>query len=139
MNDQAQTHSAESALPTAAEETKAEQVVKPSKRSYLSNSSRFPSPDEIHEKYKVKFFVHHWHEGNDPKMVERAKYGESKYIPIYVTTCTIMDWDQQVRLGYGEAVCSHKDIPNRSIGHQMAVGRAIKDFMEHLEDEKNKE
>lgn len=102
---------------------------------YHSNSSKLPTPDELHTTYGVKFFVTHIHDGNDESGARRAEFAGGKKAPIYVTTCLITNWDKSIELGYGEALCSHKDTPNRRLGHEIAVSRAIKDFLNNTPKE----
>jgi hypothetical protein len=94
---------------------------------YHSTSKKYPSPEELQDE-GFRFYVHHIHSGNDPLYEWRAMFGNSKYAPVYVTTCTIKTKEGE-QVGYGEAVCSDKDVPNRKRGHEIAVGRAIKDYM----------
>lgn len=96
---------------------------------YRSNSSRLPTPDELHATYGIKFWVKHLHDGNDQDFARRSEFGIGKRPPHYVTTCIITNWDKNEELGYGEALCNQKDTPNRKLGHEIAVTRAIKDFL----------
>lgn len=97
---------------------------------YHSINPKLPSPDELHKRDKIKFWVRHIHDGNDPEGKERAEFTYTKVPPIYVTTCEITDWEEKEVLGWGESVCSHKDTPDRKKGHGVAVARAIKNYLE---------
>lgn len=92
---------------------------------YHSNSHRLPSPQKIHEEHKVKFYVLHLHPENDPDNDRYVYANGSKY----VTICWIKD-EKDTIVGEGVAACHSKyDVPNRKMGHRIAVGRAIKDFL----------
>src|SRR5689334_24285162 len=96
-------------------------------KAYRSTLSKpYPTPEELQEQ-GLRFYVHHIHDGNDPSYEFRSMFGEGKYAPIYVSVCTIKTEDGE-KVGYGEAVCSDKDTPNRKRGHEIAVSRAIKDY-----------
>lgn len=44
----------------------------------------------------------------------------------YVTVCELQNADREV-VGTGKSCCSSKDSPRRSVGRQVAIGRAMKD------------
>jgi len=98
--------------------------------TYRSNSSKYPTPDQLHKHHGVKFWVYHYHDHNDPDYEYRLLVGTARGMPKYATICNITDDTGLKLLGYGEAICNPKDSPNRSLGHEIAVTRAIKDYME---------
>ena len=96
---------------------------------YRSTCYKYPPPEQLHEELGLRFYVVHLHDGNDPDWTERSLFGTGKYAPRYVTVCRIKD-EEGHELGYGEAVCSDKDVPNRKLGHEIAVSRAIKNYFQ---------
>lgn len=61
---------------------------------------------------------------------------EVRYLkdPVWVTTCQLIEEATGICRGTGLAVCSVKDQPVRKIGRAMAVGRALKNYVERLSD-----
>lgn len=106
---------------------------------YFSNSSKYPHPQELHDKFGIKFWVRHIHVGNDPDGSDRKHLVEDKkhfhdadgniMLPEYATTCVITDETGDLQVGYGESICGPLDTPNRRMGHEIAVTRAIKDYL----------
>ena len=65
--------------------------------------------------------VHHYHQGNSSRRFRQGKE--------YMTEAWITD-QHEATVASGVSYCSSKDNPRRSIGRQIAVGRALQHFID---------
>jgi len=55
--------------------------------------------------------------------------------PVWVTSCYLIENNTDKVVATAIAVCSAKDQPVRKIGRAMAIGRALKKYIQSLADE----
>lgn len=63
--------------------------------------------------------VRHFHPGNSSRS---ARKGHA-----YMTVCSLFDHETHDLLGHGESHCNSNDVPSRSRGREVAVGRAMRE------------
>lgn len=69
----------------------------------------------------TKVVVRHFHEGND---ADRAVRGSSPGgEALYATRAAVVDLDTGIYLAEEWAFCSPRDVPSRSIGREVSIGR----------------
>lgn len=68
----------------------------------------------------IRVKVHHYHCGNSSN---HARHGKE-----YMTSAWLLN-SEDVVVGRGKAYCSRQDNPCRATGRQVAIGRALKDYM----------
>lgn len=66
----------------------------------------------------IRVMVQHFHQGNSSRSMRK---GHS-----YMTRCRLLDKENRIFIGEGVAYCSCNDTPNRHLGRNVAVGRAMK-------------
>lgn len=84
-----------------------------------------------------RLMVFHLHNGNDPDGTKRRQFCQGKKVMPYVTVAKLMiDVPTPFGMSTDEymawAVCNKKDTPNRRLGHEIAVGRVIKEYLESI-------
>jgi len=79
--------------------------------------------DMLPQGHRVR--VKHFHNGNSSEEFRDHKP--------YVTLASVLDTNQ-VPVGFGVSACSKRDTPNRKLGRQIAIGRAVKDFMKSYQN-----
>lgn len=94
---------------------------------FHSNSKRLSVADIDRSRYTIH--MNHLHDHSDPKR-ERRKAVMPGARKRYTTVCRIVDKTNGATVAWGVAVCSNKDTPSRALGHEIALGRALKDFFE---------
>ncbi len=67
----------------------------------------------------VKIVLAHFHKGNSSNSARKGHQ--------YMTLCKLYDRETHLMIGHGESHCSRKDLASRSIGRQVAIGRAMKE------------
>lgn len=99
---------------------------------FRSNSKRWPTPDQLRHWHGVKFYLSHIYESNDPDGTRREpfKHHPKDDLPKYVSYCAITTGDGKTVLAEDWAIVSPRDTPNRRLGHEIAVTRAIAQYME---------
>lgn len=68
----------------------------------------------------LRIKVNHFHNGNSSN---RFRHGKE-----YMTNALLLNKTDEI-VGEGKAYCSHKDSPRRATGRQVAIGRALKDYL----------
>ena len=67
----------------------------------------------------VRIVLTHFHKGNSSRS---ARKGHK-----YMTLCKLYERKTHLLIGHGESHCSNKDLPKRSIGRAVAIGRAMRE------------
>ena len=100
--------------------------------SFKVNSNRY-YPQQV-DRAKYSIHVAHIHEGNDPNGSERFAYCAGGRKPAkYVTIARIVHRSTRTLVAYGIAIAGNRETASRAQGHAIALGRAIKSFMEHVD------
>lgn len=107
---------------------------------FHTNSTRHKVED-IPEDHGIHLFRFHVH--NDPNGDKRREWlakrpGHRRTfsngdIPTYMTVALIKSATNTI-VGVGISTCSTLDTPSKKLGHELALGRAIKDFKERLQE-----
>ena len=73
--------------------------------------------------------VQYFHDGNSTKGMRRKTFRQSTD---YATVAMLIDPQSRRVVARGSACCSKKDQPNRQVGRQVAVGRALRNYNEYV-------
>lgn len=90
----------------------------------------------------TKVVVRHFHDGNDADGTVRSRWSKTGKPALYATVAIVLDLDTGNPIQIKEkgtfcevwAFCNSKDVPSRSQGRAIAVGRLQKQFPEQCRE-----